>query len=88
MSGPTPPTCKAGTWPAYNEALKRRGALTIHWPAGDRLQWPQGMGWFPRKVLAWRIPNIEPWSATGLRTMRPERQKSNFTPCASGSWAE
>ena len=23
------------------------------------------MGWFTRKVLAWRISNIEPWDATG-----------------------
>jgi len=27
------------------------------------------MDWFTRKVLAWRISNIEPWSATGPRTM-------------------
>ena len=27
------------------------------------------MDWFTRKVLAWRISNIEPWSATGSRTM-------------------
>ena len=29
MSRPTPPTCKTTKWPAYNEALKRRGSLTI-----------------------------------------------------------
>lgn len=29
MSSPTPPTCKTRNWPAYNEALKRRGSLTI-----------------------------------------------------------
>ena len=29
MSRPTPPTYKTGNWPAYNEALKRRGSLTI-----------------------------------------------------------
>ena len=34
------PACKTGNWPAHNEALKRRGALTIHWPAGDCLQSP------------------------------------------------
>ena len=27
------------------------------------------MDWHTRKVLAWRISNIEPWSATGSRTM-------------------
>ena len=29
MSGPTPPTYKTRNWPAYNDALKRRGSLTI-----------------------------------------------------------
>jgi len=29
MSSPTPPTYKTKNWPAYNEALKRRGSLTI-----------------------------------------------------------
>ncbi len=29
MSRPTPPTYKTRHWPAYNEALKRRGSLTI-----------------------------------------------------------
>jgi hypothetical protein len=29
MSRPTPPTYKTRNWPAYNNALKRRGALTI-----------------------------------------------------------
>lgn len=29
MSRPTPPTYKTGNWPTYNEALKRRGSLTI-----------------------------------------------------------
>ena len=29
MSRPTPPTYRAKNWPAYNEALKRRGSLTI-----------------------------------------------------------
>jgi hypothetical protein len=28
MSRPTPPTYKSRNWPAYNEALKRRGSLT------------------------------------------------------------
>src|SRR6056297_47758 len=29
MSRPTPPTYKTRNWSAYNEALKRRGSLTI-----------------------------------------------------------
>lgn len=29
ISKPTPPTCKIRNWRAYNEALKRRGSLTI-----------------------------------------------------------
>lgn len=29
MSRPTPPTFKTGNWPAYDEALKRQGLLTI-----------------------------------------------------------
>ncbi|MFV0358734.1 MAG: IS5/IS1182 family transposase, partial [Tropicimonas sp.] len=29
MSRPTPPSYRTRTWPAYNEALKRRGSLTI-----------------------------------------------------------
>ena len=40
MSRPTPPAYKTRNWPAYNKALKRRGSLTIRWPAGDCLQSP------------------------------------------------
>ncbi|SDL62002.1 Transposase DDE domain-containing protein [Paracoccus chinensis] len=29
MSRPTPSTYKTGNWPAHNEALNRRGSLTI-----------------------------------------------------------
>ena len=29
MSRPTPPTYRTRNWPAYNEALRRRGSLTI-----------------------------------------------------------
>src|SRR6056297_2540565 len=29
MSRPTHPTCRTRNWPAYDEALKRRGSLTI-----------------------------------------------------------
>ena len=34
MSRPTPPTYKTRNWPAYNEALKRRGSLTIWFDPG------------------------------------------------------
>jgi hypothetical protein len=29
MIGPNIPTCKTRNWPSHNEALKRRGSLTI-----------------------------------------------------------
>ena len=34
MSRPTPPTYNTRNWPAYNEALKRRGSLTIWFDPG------------------------------------------------------
>ena len=34
MSRPIPPTYKTKNWPAYNEALKRRGSLTIWFDPG------------------------------------------------------
>ena len=34
MSRPTSPTYKTRNWPAYNEALKRRGSLTIWFDPG------------------------------------------------------
>ena len=34
MSRPTPPAYKTRNWPAYNEALKRRGSLTIWFDPG------------------------------------------------------
>ena len=40
MSRPIPPSYKTKNWPAYNEALKKRGSLTI-WFDAD-------MGWVPR----------------------------------------
>ena len=33
MSRPTPPASKTGNWPSDNEALKRRGSLTIWFDA-------------------------------------------------------
>ena len=33
MSSPIPPTYKTRNWPAYNEALKRRGSLTVWFDA-------------------------------------------------------
>jgi hypothetical protein len=37
---PPPPAYNTRTWPSYNEALKRPGSLTMHWPVGDCLQSP------------------------------------------------
>lgn len=42
MSRPTAPTYRTRNWPTYNEALKRRGSLTIRWAIGDCMQSPQG----------------------------------------------
>ena len=48
MSRPNTPNYRMQNWPAYNEALKRRDSLTIHWPAADCLQSPQG--WFDTEM--------------------------------------
>ena len=40
MSRPIPLSYKTKNWPTYNEALKQRGSLTIHWPVGDCMQSP------------------------------------------------
>lgn len=43
MSRPTPPAYNTRTWPAHNEALKRRGSLTIWFdPAMTREAAPPG----------------------------------------------
>jgi hypothetical protein len=42
MGRASPPARKIRNRPNYNDALKRRGLLTIRWPAGDCLQSPQG----------------------------------------------
>ena len=49
MSRPTPPTYKTRNWPAHNEALKRRGSLTIWFdPAMTWDATPTGKrGWQP-----------------------------------------
>ncbi len=49
MSRPIPPSYKTKNWPAYNEALKQRGSLTIWFdpdmvwvpPTGKRCRQPQ-----------------------------------------------
>src|SRR6056297_1459423 len=43
MSGPIPPSYKTKNWPAYNEALKQRGSLTI-WFDPDMLWVPPPTG--------------------------------------------
>ena len=43
MRRPTPATYKTRNWPAYNEALKRRGSLTIWFdPAMEWIPAPTG----------------------------------------------
>ena len=56
------PTYKTMNWLAYNKELKRRGSLTIRWPAGGCLQSPQG--WFDPEMT---------WAAkpTGRRGRQP-----------------
>ena len=63
MSRPTLPAYKTRNWPANNEALKRRGSLTIRWPVGDCLQSPQG----------WSDPAMTREAApTGKRGRQPD----------------
>ena len=65
MSRPTHPTYKIKNWAAYNEALKRRGSLTIWFdpemtweakPTGKRGRQPELMRWIP--------PPLEPECVT------------------------
>ena len=42
MSRPDPPGCKVLNWPAYDEALRRRGALTIR--LGSDMTWAADPG--------------------------------------------
>jgi hypothetical protein len=60
MSRPTPCACKTGNWPAYNEALKRRGSLTIWFdpamtweaaPTGKRRRQPDYSGEEEQKTV-------------------------------------
>lgn len=45
MSSPTPPTYKTTNWPSYNEALQRRGSLTIWFDTAMRWEGaPTGKG--------------------------------------------
>ncbi len=46
MSRPTPPAYKTRNWPAYHEALKRRGSLTI---------------WFDPAMIWDAAPTGKPW---------------------------
>ena len=72
MSRPTPATYKTRNWPAYNQALKRRGSLTFHWPAGDCVQSP--LGWFDPAMI---------WAAapTGKRGRQPDYSDAAVQTC-------
>ena len=60
MSRPTPPAYKTRNWPAYNDALKRRGSLTIWFdpamaweaaPTGKRGRQPVSSGEEDQKTV-------------------------------------
>lgn len=55
MRKPTAPIYKSANWTACNEALKRCGSLTIHWPIGDCMQSPQG--WFAPEISRDDVPS-------------------------------
>ena len=65
MGRPTPPAYKTRNWPAYNEALKRRGSLTIWFdpsmiweaaPTGKRGRQPDYSGEYPSCARAFWHP--------------------------------
>ena len=64
MSRPTPPAYKTRNWPAYNEALKRRGSLTIWFdpamtwdaaPTGKRGRQPDYSGEEDQETVQWTV---------------------------------
>jgi hypothetical protein len=64
MSGPTPPAYKTRNWRAYNDALKRRGSLTIWFdpamtwgarPTGKRGRQPDYSGEEDQKTVQWTV---------------------------------
>ena len=76
MSRPTSPACKTRNWPAYNEALKRRGSLTIWFdpamtweaaPTGKRGRQPDDSDAAIQTCLTMKVlfgmalRQIEPW---------------------------
>lgn len=80
MSRPTPSAYKTRNWPAYNEALKRRGSLTIWFdpamtweaaPTGKRGRQPDYSDAAIQTCLTMKVlfgmalRQIEPWNATG-----------------------
>ena len=72
MSRPTPPAYKTLNWPAYNEALKRRGSLTIWFdpdmiweaaPTGKRGRRPDYSGEKDQKTVRGAVfpTNAQAW---------------------------
>ncbi|TDE34519.1 hypothetical protein E1B25_19515 [Antarcticimicrobium sediminis] len=60
VSKSTAPSYKTTNWTAYNEALKRRGSLTIHWPVGRLpaitvrlVRSRDEVGWRPVHLARW-----------------------------------
>ena len=69
MSRPTPPAYKTRNWPAYNEALKCRGSLTIWFdpamaweaaPTGKRGRQPDYSGEEDQKTARVRAQALDP----------------------------
>ena len=64
MSRPIPPAYKTRNWAAYNEALKRRGSLTIWFdpamiweaaPTGKRGRQPDYSGEEDQETVQWTV---------------------------------
>ena len=64
MSRPTSPACKTRNWPAHNDALKRRGSLTIWFdpamtweaaPTGKRGRQPDYSGEEDQETVRWTV---------------------------------
>lgn len=88
MSRPTPPTCKTRNWPAYNEALKHRGSLTIWfdpamaWEAAPSGKCGDQRKWIARAVVSAAKSHV----AFGL-TLKEARQAERLlasTPVRDG----
>ena len=61
---------RSGAWTSLSQALSNLSRSPARLPMRrGLLSLVAIMEWHIRMVLTWRISNIEPWSATGSRTM-------------------